>query len=457
MKAIVVELKNDFAAVLSDDGCITTVKNKNYEVGQTIQLSKAGAHLYFQLHRKICVFAASAVAATVILATGTWAYASPYTYVSLDINPSIEYTVNRFDRVLKIKAMNDDGEELLHGTDFVNKSISTAFSATIEQLTEAGYLNDKADNGIVIATSSENKDKAEELAADLQEIAEKHINEDGNSTEVEAFSVDSTLMDEAKELGVTPGKLNLIEKLKDAAASSDSVNMEEWFEKSVNEIKKATKSYKASGEKVQKSRNDTDTNSEDENSASDTTVEEANTRNNHDSNDLRDDNNNSENSGKKSNSHNEGNNEKYENSVQRQKDLTDNANEHNDKASKTERKQKESSNVSSNNPSSSVTDNNSTSDKKDTLIDNDDDAVSGNEKNMKDNDANEAKEITEPPATITGVPSSDSTSSGDERIDESGNKSTDSKESEPKDNDSQSADPGNGNGDTEKSDHKSSE
>ena len=38
MKSVVVEIKAGYAAVLSEDGCISKVKDKNYIVGQVIEI-----------------------------------------------------------------------------------------------------------------------------------------------------------------------------------------------------------------------------------------------------------------------------------------------------------------------------------------------------------------------------------------------------------------------------------
>lgn len=46
---------------------------------------------------------------------------------------------------------------------------------------------------------------------------------------------------EARELGVTPGKLNLVEKLQASATDIEDINVEEWLTKSVKEIMKETK------------------------------------------------------------------------------------------------------------------------------------------------------------------------------------------------------------------------
>ena len=115
MKAVIVGIKDGFASALSDDGCVKRIKNSNYAVGQVIQISEPRR----KYTRKLAVFTASA-AACLVFSFGTWVYASPYSYVSLDVNPSIEYTLNRFDRVLRVKAINDDGKCLDSGGTWPN-------------------------------------------------------------------------------------------------------------------------------------------------------------------------------------------------------------------------------------------------------------------------------------------------------------------------------------------------
>ena len=51
-------------------------------------------------------------------ALGGWRlYFTPTSVISIDINPSIELEVNRFDRVISVRGWNDDGEALAAGLD----------------------------------------------------------------------------------------------------------------------------------------------------------------------------------------------------------------------------------------------------------------------------------------------------------------------------------------------------
>ena len=242
MKAVVVEIENRYAAVLSDDGCIEKVKNNNYTPGQVIQINDDKIHR----SKKFIAFAASA-AALAVLGTGTWAYASPYSYVSLDVNPSIEFIVNRFDRVLEATAMNEDGDEILkevYLSDLKNKTIHSALTAAVEQISQAGYFDNDTEAELVITTSAKNDKKAEDLAQELHETVDTGLAEKGQEIEVESYSVGLDQVEKAKELGATPGKLNLVENLQASAADPETINVEEWLNKPVKEIIKATRENK---------------------------------------------------------------------------------------------------------------------------------------------------------------------------------------------------------------------
>ena len=116
MKSVVLEIKGKFAAVLSDDGSIKKVKNRNYAVGQEIWSIQKEEDLKMKnlpITKKIALCASCAAIMLFGTGAGVWVYAAPYSYVSLDVNPSIEYTLNRLDRVIKVKAVNDDGQAIL--------------------------------------------------------------------------------------------------------------------------------------------------------------------------------------------------------------------------------------------------------------------------------------------------------------------------------------------------------
>lgn len=232
MNGIIVESFNKDAVILTDEGLFVKVKNRNYEVGQTVTIKKS-----FMKVSKLMAGAASMAAVMTICTIGGFAYYTPTDYVSIDVNPSIEYSVNRFDRILDVKAVNDDGAEILADLKLDNMKLENAVKKTMDQLIAEGYLTDE-NGSVVITTSNDEIGQAKELAAELKQEVQTYLNgRDGIMADVKAEAVGMKRVEEAQKLGVTPGKLNLVEELQ--KSTSGAINEEEWLNMPVKDIKKA--------------------------------------------------------------------------------------------------------------------------------------------------------------------------------------------------------------------------
>lgn len=238
MKAVIVEIKNKTAAVLLADGQVIKIKNRSYDIGQQIELEEKQA----SGAKRLAVRVASMVAVMAIGSASAFAYYTPYYYVSLDVNPSFEYAVNYFDRVLSASALDenttlDDAE--LKKLD--NKNIRQAIADTVEQIREEGYF-DAGENGILIAVSGKNGEKADRLGESLQQVVRTNT-DDSEHVEIETSNVQKEDVQEARDLGVSAGKLNLVEKLEESAEAGE-IDREEWISKPVIEIMDAIKENK---------------------------------------------------------------------------------------------------------------------------------------------------------------------------------------------------------------------
>ena len=91
--------------------------------------------------------------------------------ISLDVNPSIEIRVNKYEKVLEILALNDDAEVVLGDMDFKGSSLDVTINALIGSMLQNGYLDELA-NSILI--SVDNQDPA--LSAALQEKLSQEVN-----------------------------------------------------------------------------------------------------------------------------------------------------------------------------------------------------------------------------------------------------------------------------------------
>lgn len=253
MKGIVVEIQNKTATVLMNEGIVVNVKNNNYHIGQEVSKMKK------QLgKKKILAFASMAASLVFVFAITGYAYFTPYSYVSLDVNPSIEFSVNRFGRVLSATGVNDDGTAILNEMkleSLKNLSIEDAVGETINEISDAGYF-DSETGGVVLAISSDDEKVADKLELSLEEVANDTLEENNHTAEVAVETVSAVKLAEARALGVTPGKLNLVKKLIQSSGNAEEINMEEWLHKSVKETMAKIKEYKVMNKEISQEKNE---------------------------------------------------------------------------------------------------------------------------------------------------------------------------------------------------------
>lgn len=60
----------------------------------------------------------------------------------MDINPSVQLDINRWNRVISYKPLNNDGKEVLKDINLKNKDIEEAIDKVVEQSIKKKYIND---------------------------------------------------------------------------------------------------------------------------------------------------------------------------------------------------------------------------------------------------------------------------------------------------------------------------
>ena len=84
---------------------------------------------------------AAAACLCLILGSGYyWEFRQVVTVVSLDVNPSLEFYLNRRDTVIKTVAKNDDGEAVASKADVTGRKLSEAVDQIVAAMAEEGYL-----------------------------------------------------------------------------------------------------------------------------------------------------------------------------------------------------------------------------------------------------------------------------------------------------------------------------
>lgn len=165
MEYLVMECGLSYAVVLDQDGRILKVPNLGYTVGQSLKdvvllperLAKPA------LHKRIARWSALA-ACLCLLLLGSWVWQSPIGTVRMQINPDVQLSVNRFDRVVALEGLNEDGTALIDGYRAYGQEMKTVSDELADRAMELGYLS--AGGQITLTVDSEKGDwktAAEEL------------------------------------------------------------------------------------------------------------------------------------------------------------------------------------------------------------------------------------------------------------------------------------------------------
>ena len=159
MRAVIVETRGGRAAALGLDGVVYLIDAKGRSVGQHVSIGARRGRKW----KKPLTWAACVAVLCAMATTGVYAAYEPYAYVGIDADSSIEYTLNRFDQVLDVRAGDDASDALADELAREVKRfthIDTALDHTVETLYEDGYLRGTDDDLMRISVSAKGKDKA---------------------------------------------------------------------------------------------------------------------------------------------------------------------------------------------------------------------------------------------------------------------------------------------------------
>ena len=185
-------------------------KNKKME-GNVIPMT--------QKTKKMLPYSLMGVAAALTLVVGGFGYQSnfmEYTVVGIDVNPSVELSVNKQDKILSATAVNEDGAAILSGMDLKNVDTKIAVNAIIGAMVQQGYM-DKANNDVLITVKNDDAEKVEKIKEELsQEVKTTLASEQITPVIVSQTmnkSEDKDIRALSKILGVSYGKAKMLSNL----------------------------------------------------------------------------------------------------------------------------------------------------------------------------------------------------------------------------------------------------
>lgn len=123
-----------------------------------------------------------------LIGGGYYTYFTPVLAISIDVNPSIELSINRFDRVVSVEGYNEDGKELVPLLSVNYLPYQQAIAAILAEEQIQSYLDDGELLSMTVAGDSQKQNEKmlttlsqyttqENIschAADAQEVANAH-------------------------------------------------------------------------------------------------------------------------------------------------------------------------------------------------------------------------------------------------------------------------------------------
>lgn len=237
MKGIIVDKKGRHAVVLTGDGSFIRIHNNaQYKPGYEIEFE-----MPYRRERSLLAKASSIAAAflfTLGLSYGVYSYTVPYSYVDLDINPSIELTANVYDIIIKTETFNKDGEKLLKEHKLNFKKLDAGIAELVDSAIQQGYLKAQTENAVLLTVASKDEQKKGKLEKHVEAAALEALNESRVESAVISQQVTSQKRDAAKDMGISPGKFSLIER---AITDEPELKLDDLKDASVKEIMKHIK------------------------------------------------------------------------------------------------------------------------------------------------------------------------------------------------------------------------
>lgn len=173
--------------------------------------------------------------ALVILAGG-WAWFSPSATISVDINPSLELWLNRFDKVVQVVGWNEDGRELASSLDLKYMDYEQALEEIMASEKVSSLL---ADDGVLsLAVVGDNEKQCGRLLTGLQQCTAGQ----GNAY---CYSADEEELEAAHSLGLSYGKYRVYLELLELGSD---ISPREVNDMSMRELRDMMESLSGNGE-----------------------------------------------------------------------------------------------------------------------------------------------------------------------------------------------------------------
>ena len=207
--------------------------SKSEEGGRSASLTRPGtmAQPSPQRKRRFRVVRRALAAAACVLAVaagvfGFRLYNDPAAYVGIDINPSLELSVNTFGTVIGARPLNEDADAVLQSIVLEGKSYEDALAVLLQSEALFTYIDEDAYVSVGVTTDDD------ALASRLQGASDECLQ--SSSCNGSCHRVDGATRESAHHAGMGVGKYTAAQELIEL---DPSVSLEECADMSMRELR----------------------------------------------------------------------------------------------------------------------------------------------------------------------------------------------------------------------------
>jgi hypothetical protein len=226
-RGVIIKLEKREAVVFND--LLEYEKIKRVEgmfEGQTVEYRPSQ---YENFYKKLKMFSGAAAVIVLIFTLYIWfaTRAEPeiFAYVDLDINPSIEFSIDEKNSVIGLKPLNYDAQKIVRTLDKTRgKPINEAIQFVIMRLQTEGIIKKKENQIILICSSPEfqglshheKRDNYKRLNKTMKLIEETLLKEKDSNLSIKTLSIDPEVRKSSLENKISMGRYALYESVNES-------------------------------------------------------------------------------------------------------------------------------------------------------------------------------------------------------------------------------------------------
>ncbi|HEY5587264.1 MAG TPA: anti-sigma factor domain-containing protein [Ruminiclostridium sp.] len=221
----IIEL-NEKKAIVMTEACdfVSIHRQSEMFIGQQVKFQKSDINRTNKNYMKYFALAASVFIITLcsVFSFQIFVPSTVFAYIDVDINPSMEFVIDKNAKVLDLNPLNNDAQTLLKNLKLINLPIKEAIAEVVRVSTQYGFISTSKKNAVLISASTDRdkiikKNSSEEVVLDniLSDIGSITFDVGTENIKPEVLKVTPEVRESAVKNDISMGRYALYSKIKE--------------------------------------------------------------------------------------------------------------------------------------------------------------------------------------------------------------------------------------------------